>query len=107
MSEDYKKQAQEKLSAARQLLKEAGELAELGRFDLSFMKHSYYAKSLHEGFSGLSLEDQVKRVGLLPADGTLEGLSSDQIQRMEYKLDDMVYMDEYAEAGEWWAPSTC
>ena len=100
--EDLKRQAQEKLGQARQLLDEAARLAEEGGFSISFSKGGTYVPS-----AAFDRERMRKEV-IEQLATELEGLSDDDRNAMieDYTTDWLAEERPYgADEPGWWKPS--
>ena len=109
------REAQKLLSDAEKALAKAGKLAEKGRFSLTFMGHSYFPMSVYgsdyDSWEGMSNAERAQALGIISAKAAAK-ITPEQEQELEdrvetYIIDNDLYKDEYAQPGEFWAPSTC
>lgn len=125
MSDDLEKQAQAKLSEARRLISEAGELAKQGQFSLHFgeigdfiprtavdpdmLRERAIAELQGETFEGLT--------GHLGTVGWVDLTEDEREEQIENKIEELQdafdvpyeFREYYrvSDADDWWAPSRC
>ncbi len=102
--DNSQKQAQKLLSDATTLLKEAGKLAEDGKFTLRFMGHDYYPKSVYgkdyDSWDSMSIEQKAARLGIIDKESDYDAKTDDEKSSIESEV-------EYATPGKFWQASTC